>query len=232
MSLPTFSAPMIEALRSHDEGRVYGPPATLRALHRRGLCERPAVILSQGMTRIAGATLTESGTATVNALPEQGDWIVLDMDDGLLRREPTRKAALAWWMSKNETDHVVKRHSYGPGAYKYVTALKGDRDKSCGGVFIERVDVARREGWDVDQAPLYPKADEPFARVERVKPCITCGEPADGNGERCEQHMNEHSCRDCAAEPGPDEIKRNDGYCDVCMDTAATRDTADHSTAQ
>lgn len=168
----------------------------------------------------------------IAALPAQGSWLVLDMDDGLLRREPTRKAALGWWMSKQETDHVVRRYTFGPGAYEYVTALKGNRDDTCGGVFIEHVGAARRGDWDVDQAPLYPKADAPFTRVERVRACVTCGEPADGNGERCEQHMKEHSCHDCGAEPGPDEINRNGGHCDVCMDTADARDASDHSTAQ
>lgn len=37
------------------------------------------------------------------------DWLVLDMDDGLLRREPTRKAALSWWMTHNGTDLVPRR---------------------------------------------------------------------------------------------------------------------------
>jgi len=156
--------------------------------------------------------------------PAQGKWLLLDMDDGLLRREPTQKAALAWWMSKSETDRVLRRHSYGPGAYRYVTARRREVDNTCGGVFIENVDAARREGWEVDQAPLYPHKDKPFERVERVIRCAACSEPADGNDKWCEQHMNEYSCRDCAAEPGPDEICRNDGYCDACMNTAAARD--------
>jgi len=97
-----------------------------------------------------------------------GKWLVLDMDDGLLRREPTRRAALDWWMGLNGTGVVLRRHCYRPGAYEYVTASEGDRDDSCGGVFIERQDVAATGGWDVEQAPLYPNEDDPFHRVERT----------------------------------------------------------------
>ena len=94
-------------------------------------------------------------------------WLVLDMDKGLLRREPTRKAALAWWMNNQGTACVIKRHKYRPGAYEYVTGWKGERHDSCGGVFIERVDAARAGEWDVDQEPLYPDRDRPFHSVDR-----------------------------------------------------------------
>ncbi len=170
MSPPPLTPPMIEALHSHDEGRVYGAPVTLRALQRRGLCDRPEVISSQGMARRAGATLTEAGAGMVAALTPEGSWLVLDMDDGLLRRAPTRKAALSWWMQLNDTGRVIKRSTSGPGAYNYVTASGSGRDDSCGGVFIERADVARRAGWDPSQQPLYPNADKPFLRVERPAP--------------------------------------------------------------
>lgn len=94
-------------------------------------------------------------------------WLVLDMDDGLLRRAATRRAALAWWMDLNDTSVVVRRYSSMAGAYNYVTASAGDPDDSCGGVFIEHEDVAARGGWDPEQVPLYPRDEEPFTRVPR-----------------------------------------------------------------
>lgn len=94
-------------------------------------------------------------------------WLVLDMDDGLLRREPTRAAALDWWMKHNGTTRVVRRYSYGSGAYEYVTAVHGDADDTCGGVFIETEAAAARGGWDTMQAALYPLNNQPHVRVDR-----------------------------------------------------------------
>lgn len=97
-------------------------------------------------------------------------WLVLDMDDGVLRREPTRKAALTWWMQFTDTSKVVERYKYGPGAYSYTT---GDNGGGTDGddCFIEREDIVRNgnQGWDVTQQPLYPHdGSRRFERVERV----------------------------------------------------------------
>lgn len=91
-------------------------------------------------------------------------WFVLDMDDGLLRREPTRRAAVDWCKHMGGPK-VIKRHQYGPGAYEYVCGY--DEQDHDGGKFIEREDAAAKHGWDVSQAPLYPYDDRPYERAER-----------------------------------------------------------------
>jgi hypothetical protein len=92
-------------------------------------------------------------------------WLVLDMDDGLLRREPSRTAAVQWYKGLTGSK-VIARHSYGPGAYEYICGF-GSEDRDSG-KFIEREDVAAsRGGWDLSRSPLYPYEDRPYERVER-----------------------------------------------------------------
>jgi len=95
-------------------------------------------------------------------------WYVLDMDQGVLRKEPTRKAALKWWMDLQGTGKVLRRHPFGPGAYEYVTGFEGGgEDDTCGGIFIECEDAALRGGWSLDVEPLYPYPGE--RRFEEAK---------------------------------------------------------------
>lgn len=92
-------------------------------------------------------------------------WVVCDVDDGVLRVEPTRAAAVEWARSFADAAGVKERHQYGEGRYEYVFA---DSDGDiCGGVNIVRADVAHASGIDPLQQPLYPFPDEPFERVER-----------------------------------------------------------------
>lgn len=92
-------------------------------------------------------------------------WLVCDMDDGVLRREPTRKAALRWWMRLQDAPRVLERHTYGPGSYDYTVGYSAE--DNAGSVAIIRADVAEYAGWDLGQTPLYPSADEPFEPVDR-----------------------------------------------------------------
>ena len=93
-------------------------------------------------------------------------WLVLDMDDGLLRREPTRKDALQWWMRLQGETKVLERHTYGPGAYSYITGTSPN--DNSGTIFIETEEAARRSGgWNPDQPALYPIEDDPFNMVDR-----------------------------------------------------------------
>ncbi len=89
-------------------------------------------------------------------------WLVCDMDDGVLRREPTRKAAVDWFKSHSDARNVIERHAYGSGSYEYRV---GDPDDSAS-VFIIREDRAAGK-WDVTQTPLYPLADDPHEMVDR-----------------------------------------------------------------
>ncbi|MTD57173.1 hypothetical protein [Amycolatopsis pithecellobii] len=46
-------------------------------------------------------------------------WYVCDMDDGVLRKEPTRAAAVAWLIKHACAARVINRYCYGPGSYDY-----------------------------------------------------------------------------------------------------------------
>jgi hypothetical protein len=91
-------------------------------------------------------------------------WLVCDMDDGLLRREPTRKKAVDWFKSHSDAAKVTERHAYGPGSYEYRV---GEPDDGAS-VFIVREDRAAAGMWDLTQAPLYPLADDPHEMVDRL----------------------------------------------------------------
>lgn len=80
------------------------------------------------------------------------------MDEGLLRREPTRKAAVDW-CCLHLGGQVLGRHQFGPGAYSYLFGLRGE---SSNYLSVEREDAARVQGWDVDSVALYPYPDNPY----------------------------------------------------------------------
>lgn len=92
-------------------------------------------------------------------------WLVLHMDEGLLRREATRKVAVKWG-----TDwYGPVLHRYGrDGAYTYVF---GDADRAQL-LFIERYDAAvdpnRNGGWEsvADGPAKFPYADQPYQQNE------------------------------------------------------------------
>jgi len=101
-------------------------------------------------------------------------WLVLDMDDGVLRREPTRADALEWWMHHSDAPKVLERHTYGPGTYSYVVGY--DKEDNSGSIFIERSDRAPRGGWNIHQLPLYPSDKNPHVsiyREEHVRETVT-----------------------------------------------------------
>jgi hypothetical protein len=72
------------------------------------------------------------------------DWLVLDMDSGLLHVAPTRRAAVAWRCQDGHV--VVGRCTYGPGSYEYGFNYAGEDDGGHG-CFIARADVAEHRGW-------------------------------------------------------------------------------------
>ena len=72
------------------------------------------------------------------------DWLVLQMDEGVLHRTRTRKAAVEWLLNYSG-GRVLRRRQYGPGgAYEYEIGYDHEDYSSY---FIEREDVAREEGW-------------------------------------------------------------------------------------
>jgi hypothetical protein len=96
-------------------------------------------------------------------------WFVCDMDDGVLRREPSRTAALAWWLAHNDTVRVLARHSLGPGDYHYRVGATFD---DSAGAWIMREDRMAVGGWDREQAPLYPH-DGALAHEAVPRPTVT-----------------------------------------------------------
>jgi hypothetical protein len=90
-------------------------------------------------------------------------WLVLDMDDKVLRREPTRRAAIAW-AERHLCAPVRRGHRSASGAYEYEFGPHGgDMD---GSFFIERDDVALDHGWPVDVPPLFPFPDDPHLEAD------------------------------------------------------------------
>jgi hypothetical protein len=97
--------------------------------------------------------------------PKPKGWFVLNMDDGVLRIEPTRHAAVQWLLDHACADRVMARHKYGVGRYEY-TVGSGDPYDTCT-EFIDHASVADEEGWDITQQPLYPIRDSPHEYVAR-----------------------------------------------------------------
>lgn len=91
-------------------------------------------------------------------------WLVVDMDEGLLRREPTRAAAVKW--CRNWYGPVMERHSYSPGAYSYTFGVRGEDRATF--LFVEREDVAKSGAgsrvWN--STPKYPHPDRPYDEDE------------------------------------------------------------------
>lgn len=92
-----------------------------------------------------------------------GGWLVLHMDDGLIRRADTRKAAVQWCTGMYGP--VLRRSNIRPGAYYYVFGYRDSYRNHD--LFVERYDVAtdpNRGGWqvDADTVAKYPYADRPY----------------------------------------------------------------------
>lgn len=102
----------------------------------------------------------------VNEMP----WIVHDVDEGVLRVEPTRKAAIAWASSLAEASKVLERHRYGSGSYEYVFGDSGG--DVCGNYIIVRADLAHIAQIDAVEQPMYPFPDDPFEMVDRPAPKV------------------------------------------------------------
>jgi hypothetical protein len=88
-------------------------------------------------------------------------WYVCDMDDGVLRSEPTRKAAVSWWRTHQGATRVIKRYTYAPGYYSYTVGCDRDHGSETA---IVREDKLRVYGIDApvgEIKPLYPYADRP-----------------------------------------------------------------------
>lgn len=89
-------------------------------------------------------------------------WLILDMDQGVIRREKSRRTAVAW-LVHHTGGTVLARRTYGPGAYTY--RLGWNEDDSSSNYFVETEAAAVRGGWDhwFTVPDLYPYRDRPHA---------------------------------------------------------------------
>lgn len=88
-------------------------------------------------------------------------WYVCDMDEGVLRVESSRRAAVEWWMSDQCASKVIERYTYGPGFYDYHV---GHNREDWAGSAIVREDKLAQYGIITPLSeikPLYPFADRP-----------------------------------------------------------------------
>lgn len=127
-------------------------------------CAEPSIGYIQGVSNIpAGICVTHKAAAEARGYTvhtaRRPLWFVADMDDGLLRAEDTRAKAVDWAKQFSDTALVRSRHCYGNHSYEY---LLGTADPDEGSnFFIGRADCVAEHGWDPDQPPLYPYAEEP-----------------------------------------------------------------------
>jgi hypothetical protein len=92
-------------------------------------------------------------------------WYVLDVDDGVLRREPTRRKAVAWLLVFSASARVRRRYRYGSGSYEYTV---GNSIIDAQSWFIAREDCMTDAGWDPHQVPRFPLVDDSWRDVERA----------------------------------------------------------------
>lgn len=90
--------------------------------------------------------------------PRGTDFLVCDMDQGVLRRERTRRAAVAWVIDHVGGGKVLARHRYGPGSYEYRVGVS---QEDCSSWFIEMEESARHSGFAGIDRPLYPFVGKP-----------------------------------------------------------------------
>lgn len=93
------------------------------------------------------------------------DWYVVDMDDGIVRREEAKAACLGWAITNLATSLRILPGKRKVGVlYEYFI---GESRDDCKQVLIARGDAAAQSGFDIAQRPLYPYADKPHERVDR-----------------------------------------------------------------
>jgi hypothetical protein len=108
------------------------------------------------------------------------------MDDGVLRVEATRAAAVKWWKDHCLATRVISRYAYSSGYYGYVV---GDSAEDGEDAAIVREDKLPRYGITTPPAaitPLYPHADRPHDQADD-----DTDEPAEANhGDAPEREMS------------------------------------------
>jgi len=91
-------------------------------------------------------------------------WYLCDMDDGILRAEPTKRAAKDWFRGWADTPRV-NVHRVSAGDYYLTAAYDGGMYATS--AFLMTAEVTARHAFDPGQRPLYPSAEHPYERVDR-----------------------------------------------------------------
>ena len=93
------------------------------------------------------------------------EWLVADIDQGIIRREPSRRAALGWILGYG-AGQVLSRHDYsGRPIYDYIVGIPGE-EESASSYCLLRADVAHRWGfeWAFELPDQYPFPAQPYKR--------------------------------------------------------------------
>jgi hypothetical protein len=91
-------------------------------------------------------------------------WYVCDMDDGVLRVEPSRRAAVEWWKTDQDAPNVIERFTYGPGYYGYLVGPSAEEAASAAIVREDKLAVYGITTPATQIQPLYPYPDRPRDR--------------------------------------------------------------------
>jgi len=98
-------------------------------------------------------------------MPDSHLWYIVDMDDGIVRRDPRKAGALHWCEGQAEGRILPgPRKTLSPGFYEYFI---GFDIEDCTQFWIARGDAAVRQGFDITQEPIYPYPDRPYERGPR-----------------------------------------------------------------
>lgn len=92
-------------------------------------------------------------------------WLVCDMDEGVLRVAPTRKAARDWAELCAGAPLRSMNHAKGSTCWEYAFGFPGEDSNTC--FFVMRADNAHLHGCDAEQEPFYPYTDDPHATGPR-----------------------------------------------------------------
>ncbi|MFF4777648.1 hypothetical protein ACFY05_32955 [Microtetraspora fusca] len=92
-------------------------------------------------------------------------WYVVNMDDGVIRAEPTKENALRWVANHWGVGAVQPgQHRLHDGFYEYYVGTSASDRRQ---VWIVLGVVLALHGWDINETPLYPHPDRPAERVDR-----------------------------------------------------------------
>ncbi|GAA3251365.1 hypothetical protein [Nonomuraea helvata] len=104
-------------------------------------------------------------------------WYIVNEDDGIVRREPTRAALVRWARFAYEGHVLPGKKRVNDGHYRY--AIGADRD-DYRLVSVFRRDALKHTAYDLDQEPLYPYPNDPWQLGPRGSDCSRSDDGQEG----------------------------------------------------